>query len=116
MIDTSGMEMLPISSLNALEYCPRKFYYQFVQGEMLVNEFGHHPVLCVLVELSKEGNGREYYRHRMFVLHSCINTRRKLCLSPRSVPHRPLKRHKWSHRTTPCPMSKNFASACETLP
>jgi CRISPR-associated exonuclease Cas4 len=38
MIDTSG-EMLPISSLNALEYCPRKFYYQFVQGETLVNEF-----------------------------------------------------------------------------
>ena len=31
--------MLPISSLNALEYCPRKFYYQFVQGETLVNEF-----------------------------------------------------------------------------
>ncbi len=39
MIDTSGGEMLPISSLNALEYCPRKFYYQFVQGETLVNEF-----------------------------------------------------------------------------
>jgi len=39
MIDTSRGEMLPISSLNALEYCPRKFYYQFVQGEMLVNEF-----------------------------------------------------------------------------
>ena len=39
MIDTSQVEMLPISSLNALEYCPRKFYYQFVQGEMLVNEF-----------------------------------------------------------------------------
>ncbi len=32
-------EMIPISSLNALEYCPRKFYYQFVQGEMLVNEY-----------------------------------------------------------------------------
>ncbi len=31
--------MIPISSLNALEYCPRKFYYQFVQGETLVNEF-----------------------------------------------------------------------------
>ena len=31
--------MLPISSLNAMEYCPRRFYYQFVQGEMLVNEF-----------------------------------------------------------------------------
>jgi CRISPR-associated exonuclease Cas4 len=39
MIDTSGIETLPISSLNALEYCPRKFYYQFVQGEMLVNEY-----------------------------------------------------------------------------
>jgi CRISPR-associated exonuclease Cas4 len=39
MIDRSDVGMLPISSLNALEYCPRKFYYQFVQGEMLVNEF-----------------------------------------------------------------------------
>src|SRR3989442_2850958 len=38
MFDESHVEMLPISSLNALEYCPRKFYYQFVQGEMLVNE------------------------------------------------------------------------------
>jgi CRISPR-associated exonuclease Cas4 len=33
------VQILPISSLNALEYCPRKFYYQFVQGEMLVNEY-----------------------------------------------------------------------------
>jgi CRISPR-associated exonuclease Cas4 len=39
MSDTSHVEMIPISSLNALEYCPRKFYYQFVQGETLVNEF-----------------------------------------------------------------------------
>ena len=39
MLNESAVEMLPISSLNALEYCPRKFYYQFVQGEMLVNEF-----------------------------------------------------------------------------
>ena len=38
-MNTSHMEMLPISSLNALEYCPRKFYYQVVQGETLVNEF-----------------------------------------------------------------------------
>src|SRR6266704_3451343 len=38
MNDTSPVEMLPISSLNALEYCPRKFYYQFVQGEMMVND------------------------------------------------------------------------------
>jgi CRISPR-associated exonuclease Cas4 len=39
MSDISQMEMIPISSLNALEYCPRKFYYQFVQGETLSNEF-----------------------------------------------------------------------------
>ena len=39
MIDRSEVGMLPISSLNAMEYCPRRFYYQFVQGEMLVNEF-----------------------------------------------------------------------------
>jgi len=39
MTDTSRIETIPISSLNALEYCPRSFYYQVVQGEMLVNEF-----------------------------------------------------------------------------
>lgn len=32
-------ETIAISALNALEYCPRRFYYQFVQGERLVNEF-----------------------------------------------------------------------------
>jgi len=32
-------ESIPISSLNALEYCPRRFYYQFVHGDTLVNEF-----------------------------------------------------------------------------
>lgn len=37
MIDKAVPELLPISALNALEYCPRKFYYQFVQGERLVN-------------------------------------------------------------------------------
>ncbi len=39
MKNISSGEMLPISYLNALEYCPRSFYYQFVQGEMMVNEF-----------------------------------------------------------------------------
>lgn len=39
MANTPIIEMLPISSLNALEYCPRKFYYQCVQGETPVNEF-----------------------------------------------------------------------------
>ncbi len=39
MINNAGPESLPISSLNALEYCPRRFYYQFVQSDMLINEF-----------------------------------------------------------------------------
>ena len=39
MTNVSHGEVISISSLNALEYCPRKFYYQFVQGETLVNEF-----------------------------------------------------------------------------
>jgi CRISPR-associated exonuclease Cas4 len=39
MMETSRLETIPISSLNALEYCPRSFYYQVVQGEMLVNDF-----------------------------------------------------------------------------
>lgn len=32
-------DTIPLSLLNALEYCPRRFYYEFVQGEMLINEF-----------------------------------------------------------------------------
>ena len=39
MNETSPLDMIPISSLNALEYCPRSFYYQVVQGETMVNEF-----------------------------------------------------------------------------
>jgi len=39
MITNAAPESIPISSLNALEYCPRRFYYQFVQGETLINEF-----------------------------------------------------------------------------
>src|SRR5260370_38387458 len=32
-------DSIPISALNALEYCPRRFYYQFVQGNTLINEY-----------------------------------------------------------------------------
>lgn len=39
MLDHIVPESIPISALNALEYCPRRFYYQFVQGDRLVNEF-----------------------------------------------------------------------------
>lgn len=37
MFGESAEERLPISALNALVYCPRKFYYQFVHGETLTN-------------------------------------------------------------------------------
>ncbi len=30
---------IPISQINAYAYCPRRFYYEFVLGEMVVNEF-----------------------------------------------------------------------------
>jgi CRISPR-associated exonuclease Cas4 len=39
MITRAAPESISISSLNALEYCPRRFYYEFVQGDMLINEF-----------------------------------------------------------------------------
>ena len=46
MTKASHVEMIPISSLNTLEYCPRKFYYQFVQGETLINEFMLEGILA----------------------------------------------------------------------
>lgn len=39
MNNPSSLETIAISSLNSLEYCPRRFYYETVQGETLVNEF-----------------------------------------------------------------------------
>lgn len=39
MNETIQGAILPISSLNALEYCPRQFYYQVVEGETLSNEW-----------------------------------------------------------------------------
>src|SRR5258708_1157835 len=39
MSDHELPETIPISYLNALEYCPRRFHYEFVQGDMLVNDF-----------------------------------------------------------------------------
>ena len=39
MIGYPAPDVIPLSYLNALEYCPRRFYYEFVQGDMLANEF-----------------------------------------------------------------------------
>lgn len=32
-------DAIPISLLNAYVYCPRRFFYEFVEGDMLANEF-----------------------------------------------------------------------------
>jgi CRISPR-associated exonuclease Cas4 len=37
MDDEDDLDTLSISYLNALEYCPRRFYYECVQGEFLEN-------------------------------------------------------------------------------
>ena len=39
MSDREAPETIPISHLNALEYCPRRFFYEFVEGDMVVNDF-----------------------------------------------------------------------------
>src|SRR4029453_13593865 len=31
-------DFIPLSMINALAYCPRRFGYEFIQSEMLVNE------------------------------------------------------------------------------
>ena len=31
-------DYIPLSYINALAYCPRRFYYEYVEAEMLVNE------------------------------------------------------------------------------
>jgi CRISPR-associated exonuclease Cas4 len=36
--DPEAPSYIPISHLNACAYCPRRFYYEFVLGEMIVNE------------------------------------------------------------------------------
>src|SRR5437764_11407681 len=38
---------------------------------------GHHPVFCVLAELSQEGNLRGEYMHRRLLLPFSLKTRRK---------------------------------------
>jgi CRISPR-associated exonuclease Cas4 len=39
MSKRAAPESISLSYLNAIEYCPRRFYYEFVQGDMIENEF-----------------------------------------------------------------------------
>ena len=64
-------EYLPISMLNAFEYCPRRFYYEYVLGEMLVNE---HVLEGQLRHERVDGGGStqetDAYRHRSVRVYS----------------------------------------------
>jgi len=48
-------DYLPISYMNALAYCPRRFYYEYVQSEMVINE--HVAEGRILHERTDTGHG-----------------------------------------------------------
>ena len=62
-------DYLPLSMLNQLEYCPRRFWYMFVEGEMVVNEhvlegtFQHERAH----EAGVEHAGEDETRRRVYV-------------------------------------------------
>ena len=63
-------DSIPISALNALEYCPRRFYYQFVQGDTLVNEYVLEGTLAhrrVHQEARHTTNERELQTTRLYL-------------------------------------------------
>ncbi len=39
-------DLIPLAMLNAMAYCPRRFVYEFVQGEMLLNAHVVEGTLC----------------------------------------------------------------------
>jgi CRISPR-associated exonuclease Cas4 len=49
-------EFVPISLLNALVYCPRRFYYEYAWGEMLINE---HVLEGTVRHETADAGGRE---------------------------------------------------------
>jgi pyruvate/2-oxoglutarate dehydrogenase complex dihydrolipoamide acyltransferase (E2) component len=56
-----GEHILPLASIiRAANHKTFREIHQEIRAAQ-----GHHPELCVLVELSQEGNLRGYYRHRM---------------------------------------------------
>lgn len=56
-MEPRGYDYIPISMLNALAYCPRRFGYEFVQAEMLINEFVAHGQI---LHESVDGGGRTW--------------------------------------------------------
>jgi CRISPR-associated exonuclease Cas4 len=51
------VDYVPLSMINALAYCPRRFVYEFVQGEMLLNE---HVVEGMLLHEGVDFGGRAW--------------------------------------------------------
>lgn len=54
---TTQPDYIPLSMINALAYCPRRFGYEFIQAEMLVNE---HVVEGTLRHQGVDLGGREW--------------------------------------------------------
>ncbi len=65
-MQAEGKEYIPISLVNAYAYCPRRFYYEFVLGEMVVNEYvleGQQLHERVDTPGSSTREGKEQLRH-----------------------------------------------------
>lgn len=54
---TTQPDYIPLSMINALAYCPRRFGYEFIQAEMLVNE---HVVEGTLRHQGVDLGGKEW--------------------------------------------------------
>jgi CRISPR-associated exonuclease Cas4 len=54
---TTQPDFIPLSMINALSYCPRRFGYEFIQAEMLVNE---HVVEGTLRHQGVDLGGKEW--------------------------------------------------------
>ncbi|HEU5378543.1 MAG TPA: CRISPR-associated protein Cas4 [Ktedonobacteraceae bacterium] len=64
--ELSVPDALPMSQLNAYAYCPRRFYYEFVLAEMVVNEHvleGQQLHERVDQPGSNARDGKEQFRH-----------------------------------------------------
>lgn len=63
MRQDAAPETIGLSYLNAVEYCPRRFHYEFVQGDMLRNEFVLEGNFCINEPMS-QGNIQQRERSR----------------------------------------------------
>ena len=55
---TNQPDFIPLSMINAIAYCPRRFGYEFIQAEMLVNE---HVLEGTLRHQGVDLGGKEWF-------------------------------------------------------